>query len=153
MAERITATAEAIASALGTLPGVKAAYPFPKPMSQTQIGDLTLSLMGSSPPTTSGPGATQVVQWECNLALRSATSGDIEQVHQQMAELMSLDPAKSIIGKLHKDPETVAALRDFGDPFLDMDGEGIVVEYDVVAGDTIITLLRFTILANVEDSG
>ena len=149
--ERLTVTAEAIASALGTLPAVKAAYPYPKPMSQTQIGDLTMSLVGASPPTTAGAGATQVVQWEVHLALRSATSGNIEQVQKQMAELMSLDPAKSIIGKLHKDPETVAALRGFGDPFLDLEGEGIVAEYDVEAGDRIITLLRFNILANVED--
>ena len=151
MAERISAAAAAIADALGTLPAVKAAYPFPKPMAQTQIGDLTLSLVGASPPTTAGAGATQVVQWEANLALRSATSGDIEQVQKTMAELMSLDPDKSIIGKLHKDPATVAALRAFGDPFLDLEGEGIVAEYDVVAGDMVITLLRFTILANVED--
>ena len=43
MAEHITATAEAIASALGTLPGIKEVFPYPKPMSQTQIGMVTMT--------------------------------------------------------------------------------------------------------------
>ena len=151
MAERITAAAEAIASVLGTLPQVNEAFPFPKPMSQTRIGDLTMTLTSTSPPTTSGSGASQNVEWECNLAFRSPLSGDMAQVQAEMAELMSLDPDKSIIGKLHKDPVSVAALRQYGDPFLDLEGEGIVAEYDVQAGDMIITLLRFTILATLED--
>lgn len=153
MAERITATAAAIASALGTLPLIKAAYPYPKPMSQTQIGDLTMALTGTSPPTTGGPGASQVVSWEVQVALRSAATGNEAQVQKEMAELMGLDPDKSLIGKLHKDPATVAALRDFGDPFIDLEGEGILAEYDVTAGDAIVIVVRFIILANVEDDG
>lgn len=151
MAEQITAAAEAIANALGTIPGIKAAYPYPKPMSTTQPGDLTMSLTGTSPPATAGPGASQTVQWEVRIALRSATSGKIVQVQKQMAELMSLDPQKSIMGKLHKDPETVKALAGFGAPYFDIDGEGIEAEYDVIAGDRIITLLRFNLMANVEN--
>ena len=151
MSERITEAAEAIASVLGTLPAIKQAFPYPKPMSQTQPGDLTMALTGTSAPNTAGPGATQVVSWEVNIALRSATSGDTIQVQKTMADLMSLDPSRSVIGKLHKDPETREALREYGDPFLDLEGEGITAEYDVVAGDAIITLLRFVLLANIPD--
>ena len=148
MADRISAAADAIASALGTLPGIKEVFPYPKPMSQTQLGMVTMALIGASPPATSA-GGTQTVQWEVMIALRSAVTGDEEQVQKQIAELVSLDPEKGIIGKLHYDPDTVAALRGFGDPYLPLDGDGIEVVYDVGEAGATITLLRFVIQANV----
>ena len=146
----INETAEAIASVLGGLPGVKEVFPYDKPQSQTRLGDLIMRVVGSSPPNVSGAGASNTqINWECFIALRSAASGDSEAVQKELSDLISLHKTKGIMGLLYRNTDVVASLYEFGSPRFDPDGEGITIEYDVVAGDTVITLVSFTIIADV----
>ena len=146
----VTETAEAIASVLGGLRNVKSVHPYDKPMSQTRIGDLVMRIVGSSPPNVSGAGASnQQIYWDCFIALRSAASGKSEEIQKELSELISLHKTNGIMGLLYRNTEVVASLHEFGSPRFDPDGEGITIEYDVVAGDAVITLLTFTLLADV----
>ena len=146
----IERAADAIANVLAGIRLVNKAYPYPRPLSTTQFGDLTMEISSVSPPATSGGTSTQVL-WDCFMFLRGSRAGDEAQVQKDLAELLGGDQNNSILGVLYKNDTSRAALREFGDPALDPEGEGIQVEYNVpIGGDSQATAVSFTLIADLE---
>ena len=153
MAQRITAAAAAIAAHLETLPAIGRAYPYPRPMSLMEFGDLAMGISGTSPPETfqSGGGGFQGFQtviWQVAVKLGDvATTGPaVEDVQRQIADLASADPATSIIGLLRA-PTSRQVLAEHGGPIVTEDG--VEVSYAEDVGDTVITIVECQITANV----
>lgn len=150
MAHPLTSGAEAIASVLGELPGLREVHPFPKPLSQCQDGEAVMALAGVSPPGASGVN-TQTVVWDLVVMLRGTAAGNAEEQQQTIADLCSLDPDRGILGVLYNNDTQVAALRQLGiDPYLDQDAEGITIDYNVEIGEKTANLLRCQIQAELE---
>lgn len=146
----IQQAAATIASVLGGIPGIKQAFPYPKPLSQCQPGDLVMAIAAVSPPGQSGVNV-QTIVWDVVVMLRGTPSGRVEEWHNTISDLCSLDTTKGILGVLYNNDAQVAAMRTAGvDPYLDPDADGINIDYNVEVADKVMTLLRFQVQAELE---
>ena len=143
--ENILTTATQIARKLETLPEVNEAFPYSKPISAVQLGDLIMGLSGTSPPGTMGGEAYQTCIWACMLKLGSGML-DIDggkELQNRVAALASAAPGEGIIGILRASPD----LDQYGSPRVTE--EGVEIRYDEEQDDNVLTFLDFSISANV----
>ena len=143
--ENILAAASAIAAKLETLPEVNEAFPYAKPLSGIQLGDLIMGLTGTSPPGTMGSGTFQTCVWSCVVKLGSGM-WDVDggkELQATIASLASAAPGEGIIGILRVSKD----LREHGDPRVTEDG--IEVVYDEEEDDNVLTYIECSITANV----
>ena len=144
-AENILAAAQRIAAKLETLPEINEAFPYAKPVSAIQLGDLVMGLSGTSPPGTHGAHAYQTCVWTCMVKLGSGLV-DVDggqELQNTLASLSSAAPGEGIIGILRASPD----LDAFGSPRVTE--EGVEITYDEEADDNILTFLTCEISANV----
>ena len=143
--ENILTTATQIARKLETLPEVNEAFPYAKPISAIQLGDLVMGLSGTSPPGTHGGHAYQTCIWSCMLKLGSGLV-DVDggkELQDTLAALASAAPGEGVIGILRASPD----LDQYGSPRVTEDG--VEITYDEEADDNILTFLTFDVSANV----
>ena len=141
----ILEAARRIAAKLETLPEVNEAFPYAKPLSAVQLGDLIMGLTGTSPPGTMGSGTFQTCIWSCVVKLGSGM-WDVDggkELQATIASLASAAPGEGIIGILRDSPD----LHEYGEPRVTEDGVEVV--YDEEADDNILTYLECSITANV----
>ena len=141
----ILETASRIAAKLETLPEINEAFPYAKPVSGMQLGDLVMGLSGTSPPGTHGAHAYQTCVWTCLVKLGSGLL-DVDggaQLQDTLASLSSAAPGEGIIGILRASPD----LDPYGSPRVTEDG--VEITYDEEADDNILTFLTCEISANV----
>ena len=144
-ADNILTAASRIAAKLETLPEINEAFPYAKPVSAIQLGDLVMGLSGTSPPGTHGAHAYQTCVWSCLVKLGSG--------------MVDVDGGRNSSGGW---PLWVRRLRVRGlsacwrvskdlDPYGSprVTEEGIEVSYDEEADDNILTFLTCEISANV----
>ena len=144
-ADNILTAARRIAAKLETLPEINEAFPYAKPVSAIQLGDLVMGLSGTSPPGTHGAHAFQTCVWTCLVKLGSGMV-DVDggqELQERIASLSSAAPGEGIIGILRVSSD----LEPFGSPRVTEDG--IEVTYDEEADDNILTFLTCEISANV----
>ena len=128
-----------------TLPEINEAFPYAKPISTIQLGDLILGLSGTSPPGTHGAHAYQTCVWTCMVKMGSALV-DVDggqELQNRLAALGSAAPGEGIIGILRASPD----LDEVGSPRVTE--EGVEITYDEEADDNILTFLTCEISANV----
>ena len=144
-AENILTAAARIAAKLETLPEINEAFPYAKPVSGLQFGDLILALSGTSPPGTHGAHAYQTCVWSCLVKLGSGMV-DIDggkELQVRLAGLSSAAPGEGIIGILRASPD----LDEVGSPRVTE--EGVEILYDEEQDENLITLLECSISANL----
>ena len=88
----ILEAARRIAAKLETLPEVNEAFPYAKPLSAVQLGDLIMGLTGTSPPGTMGSGTFQTCIWSCVVKLGSGM-WDVDGGKELQATIASLASA------------------------------------------------------------
>ena len=148
-ASDITAAAAAICDRLETLPGVNEAFPYAKPVSAMQVGDLLLMISGSSPPETMGRQGYQLIIWSCLVKLASGmldVDGGAE-LQTILTKLSSAEKGEGIIGILRDSPDLD---RNHGSPRVTEDGVEIV--YDEEADENILTYVQCSISAQIRVS-
>ena len=143
--QNILTAARRICAKLETLPEINEAFPYAKPVSGLQIGDLVMGLTGTSPPGTHGAHAYQTCVWSALVKLGSGML-DIDggkQLQSTLASLASAAPGEGIIGLLRVSDD----LDDVGSPRVTE--EGVEITYDEEADDNILTYLSCEISANI----
>ena len=119
-----------------TLPEINEAFPYAKPISAIQLGDLILGLSGTSPPGTHGAHAYQTCVWSCMVKLGSGLT-DVDggqELQNRLAALSSAAPGEGIIGILRVSED----LDPYGSPRVTEDG--VEITYDEEADDNIFDL-------------